>query len=291
LKGFAVLLFAVLALPGHAQENRLQTGFQGSLDWERGKLEAIVSFDLARAGIRLPPGRGQGEEILEEIYPRLLVPRILSLRADSAFTLQDLVEKGELSLDKVDELCREAGKIPPSLSPDLSRMSGRYTIDLENVSALLSRHREPAVALRLVAPLPVADYTGIIIIARGELPIHGRRTAAPVEPCVFPKIWDTQMNLVYERTMTSPASLPVRYAGEDAIFRPTLSGLERNLAALAGDRPLRILARGVFGAAPTDPIIDRADALIILSSENNRRLLREGRVIIVINQENLQKDL
>jgi hypothetical protein len=55
-----------------------------------------------------------------------------------------------------------------------------------------------------------------------------------------------------------------------------------------GDRPLRLIARGVFGARPTDPIIDSEDALIIISSEENRRLLREGKVVIVLNDEVLK---
>jgi hypothetical protein len=46
---------------------------------------------------------------------------------------------------------------------------------------------------------------------------------------------------------------------------------------------LRIIASGIFGVRPTDPIIDRDDALLIISSENNRRLLREGKVVIVLD--------
>jgi hypothetical protein len=55
-----------------------------------------------------------------------------------------------------------------------------------------------------------------------------------------------------------------------------------------GSNPLRILAREVFGLNPTDPVIDREDALKILSSENNRRLLREGRVVLVLNETKLK---
>jgi hypothetical protein len=55
-----------------------------------------------------------------------------------------------------------------------------------------------------------------------------------------------------------------------------------------GSNPLRIIARGVFGIDPTDPVIDRDDALLILSTENNRRLLREGRVVLVLNEGKLK---
>jgi len=161
-----------------------------------------------------------------------------------------------------------------------------------SISALLNRGQnrltEPAAPL---IPVRAADYTGIIIIADEELPIHGRNTRALAEPCLFPKIWDTDMNLIYERNMTNPAlregSLMVRYIVSDSIFRPTPSGLDGDLAAFLGPNPLRIIAREVFGSSPTDTVIDRADALKIVSSENNRRLLREGRVALVLNAAQL----
>ena len=105
------------------------------------------------------------------------------------------------------------------------------------------------------------------------------------------------MNLIYERNMVEPSSVSfagkdgtfmIFYAVADSIFRPTPSGLEGELASLLGPRPLRILARGVFGVTPTDPVIDRDDALKIISTENNRRLLREGRVALVLNEKMLK---
>jgi hypothetical protein len=83
----------------------------------------------------------------------------------------------------------------------------------------------------------------------------------------------------------------IRYAPESAIFLPTPSGLAGEIAALVGGNPLRIIARGTFGARPADYIIDRADSLIIISSETNRRLLSEGRVVIVLEDKALKSPL
>jgi len=81
----------------------------------------------------------------------------------------------------------------------------------------------------------------------------------------------------------------VRYIARESIFRSSPSGIEGELAALLGSNPLRIIAREVFGVNPTDPIIDREDALKILSSENNRRLLMEGRVALVLSDTKLKR--
>jgi hypothetical protein len=103
------------------------------------------------------------------------------------------------------------------------------------------------------------------------------------------------MNLVFERNMVEPAlgqkQGMVHYTGRESIMRPTPSALDEALITRVGENPLRIMARGVFGVVPTDPIIDREDALLILSSEANRRLLREGKVAIVLAKEGLRKTL
>lgn len=282
------ILFLVVLIPAFGQDNQIRFDVSGSIDWARGELYTQASFDLAQAGLKLPSGRFMGEETLREASPRLIRPYLLALRVDSGSTIADLIDRGELSLGELDGLSLETGKTPPSLSADLTRMIGRYTVLIEQISALLARHRQAAEPGRPLVPVQAADYTGIIIIADEELPIHGRNTWALAAPCLFPKIWDTSMNLVYERNMTQPGTPEVRYSSTDSIFRPTPSGLEGDLAALVGPNPLRILAREIFGITPTDLVIDRDDALKILSTDNNRRLLREGRVLLVLNGKMLK---
>lgn len=289
---FVCLLGGLLALlfPAFGQEGRISFDVTSSINWIRGELNAQVSYDLTQAGLKLPAGRFMGEETLKEAAPRLIRPSLFSLRLDSSSTVKDMVDRRELSVEELDALSMQAENVPPSLSGDLSRMIGRYTVILDKISALIYRHRQAAEPPRPLVPVQTVNYTGIIIIADGDLPIHGRNTTAQAEPCLSPKIWDSDMNLVYERNMTDPArgTLMVRYAAPESIFRPTPSGLDGDLAALAGPNPLRILARELFGITPTDPVIDRDDALKILSTDNNRRLLREGRVILVLNANRLQ---
>ena len=272
-------------------EAQVRFDVSSSIDWTVRELDTKASFDLVQAGIRLPTGRVMGEDILRQAYTRLIRASILPVRVDSNSTVQDLVDRGELSLQGLDLICREAEKIPPSLSTDMSQMTARYKVFMEKISASLISHRRAVEPTRPLIPLRAAEYTGIIIIANEELPIHGRMSKALVVPCLFPKIWDTNMELVYERNMFDPGikeeSLMVRYTTMENIFRSTPSGLEGELAALVGPNPLRVFAREVFGIHPTDPVIDREDALIILSTENNRRLLRDGKVALVLDGKTL----
>ena len=294
MQALCICAFALFFLftPAWAHESHHIFDASHSIDWTRREISSQVNLDMAGSGLRLPTGRFLAEEILRETYPRLIRTFLLSTRLDSTSTVGDMLNRGEITLGELDTIARTARQIPVSLSPDLRRMTGRYTVFLEELSSLFIRHRRPYEPLPPLITIPTADYTGIIIIADTELPIRGRMSPAMLEPSLFPRIWDTEMNLVFDRNMFDPAlrgqRLIVTHAVSESIFRPTPSGLDGELAALLGPNPLRIIARGGFGVTPTDPVIDRHDALRILSSENNRRLLREGRILFVLNEQLLR---
>ncbi|GHV42293.1 hypothetical protein AGMMS49546_20400 [Spirochaetia bacterium] len=287
--------FCILFLMTMAVYGETKIDIAGTIEWDKMEINAAVSLDLASANIRLPTGRNQGEELISSEYIALIRPWILSIPVDSSLTIEDYVEAGNFSLLQVEGLALSARTAPPSLSTDFAKLKTSYTISLAGISAEFIRHSRPATIRRVLSPVPAVSHTGIIIIAPDELPVHGMNHSALALPCLFPKIWDTDMNLIYERNtleVQNPQRSPmVRYAPEEGIFRPTPSGLSPEITALVGDKPLKIMARGVFGIRPTDLIIDSADALGIISSEENRRLLREGKVVIILNDKVLKSAL
>ncbi|GHV72068.1 hypothetical protein AGMMS49928_27340 [Spirochaetia bacterium] len=292
MKKFTALLgLLLLGFRGYGEN---KAAIAATVSWDKMEIRASVSLDLGAGDTSVgfsPSGRIMAEETLRDEYPRLIRPSILSLPVDSSDTLADLIKRGDFSLPRTDVFSAAARRFPPAFSPDFSSMSAAYTLNLTRLSAALIRHRTAGDIARPLRPVPAAAYTGIIILAYENLPAHGRNTSALVLPCLFPKIWDTEMNLIYERNMLDPQAAEkvtmVRYAPPESVFRPSPSGVDPALAELVGENPLRILARGVFGSRPTDPIIDREDALLILSSEQNREHLRQGRVAIILSSDTL----
>jgi len=288
-----VLAAILLAAAAAAVPAQTRVSVTGTLDWAKAEIRASGSLNLASAGLRLPVGRLQAEEMLNAEYPQILRSFLLSLLVDSSTTLQDAIESGGYSLLALDRLIIQASSSAPSLSPDFLSLTGRCVISLDSLSAELSGHSRPAGLPETLETPPAADYTSIIIIATEELPRWGRNTRAKARPCVFPKIWDTEMNLIYDKNTGSPENKTrfVRYVRQEDILRPTPSGLDGDLAAFGGERPLRIIARQLFGEHPTDPVIDRASALQILATERNRQLLRDHKVIIVLPPDTLISSL
>jgi hypothetical protein len=261
----------------------------GLVEWDTLRFNAQVSLDLASAGLRLPAGRTHGETLLAAGFHDNIRPYLMDLQVDSSTTIGDLVYRGELDLREIDAIILGATSVPPALSPDLHQISSSHTISLLNFNNTLLRHSRLTPIIRTLNPVSTASYTGIIIIATDILPIHGMRNTALPIPCLFPKIWDSEMNLIYERSMLEAHNIPiVRYSSASNIFQNNPTGLSPELREIVGDRPLRIFAQGVFGIKPTDLIIDQSDALLIISSGENRRLLSQGRIVIILDESVLR---
>jgi hypothetical protein len=269
----------------------VKTDIKGTIEWDTLQIKAAASLDLSSAGIKIPSGRTQGEAILNSEYLRLIQSSILELQVDSSSTIADLINRGEFSLLEAEALMLMAQSIPPALSTDLKKMTVSYTLTLSNISASLLRHTRPYPITRTLNPVSSAQYTGIIIIACESLPVYGMKgTTLPI-PCLFPKIWDNSMNLVFEKNMLEAQTASMLcYSPMQSIFQKNPSGLSAELQAIVGQKPLRIFACGVFGSKPTDLIIDRNDALLIISSEENRRLLMQGKVAVILDDSVLRCD-
>ena len=135
-------------------------------------------------------------------------------------------------------------------------------------------------AVALDAPLgysPSRAYTGILIYAGDELPVRGERVSGKLRPCLFPRIYDEDMRIVLERGKVDPEVLAER--GPVGYARATTTKAEDRI----GEDPLRIMAVAVFGTNRTDVILSREDADRIFALPENRELVRQGKVLVVLD--------
>jgi hypothetical protein len=100
-----------------------------------------------------------------------------------------------------------------------------------------------------------------------------------VEPALRPRLFDEDMNPVLTAEMCDPHFLvdwglaAYAYSDEEAPFRQRI-----------GDLPLRTMARGVFGRNATDLLLPKDVVRQLLSREANRQLLRECRILIILDR-------
>ena len=250
---------------------------RSSVDWKTRVLRVEVSLDLVAAGLRLPEGRLAAERMIEHDLPALAKDAVFSLQADSHRRVEDAVADGTIDTEALVALAGLARLETSSFSKDMRRFASTYTLRLDEVASLFLSGAAPSPIREPLDTRPTRDYTGIVIYAKGSLPVHGEEVEGEARPCLFPRVYDSEMELVLDRSLVLPEVLSGATGGADGGVLGYASAVGVEAGERVGSDPMRVMAIGLFGDRRTDYIISREDALRILSSAANRELLRRGK--------------
>ncbi|HPE89038.1 MAG TPA: hypothetical protein PLH55_05960 [Spirochaetales bacterium] len=274
-----IALASLLPLAASAAPPASPFSAEATIDWTAGTLSVDVELDLAAAGIRLPSGRSQAERAMEEAVPDLIRETALAIALDSYRSVDDSIKDGTLEPNAFEAFLDGGRRVQSALSRDLSRLEASYEWRLADLAALYVRHSVP---MDLPVPdryAPTKDYTGIVVYLSGRFDVRGEHRQDSLRPCLFPRLYDDEMNAIIERNLLYPDALRERGAVGYAV------GLDDPvIASRAGDSPLRVIASAIFGSNRTDAVISADDALKILGSPANRELARQGKVVFVIDE-------
>ncbi|MBQ8680005.1 MAG: OmpA family protein [Treponema sp.] len=265
-----------------AAESRPLISSESRIDWSKSSFISDVRLDTEKAGISMPSGKRAALNFVETKLPDLIKDPLLSLYVNSSQQLGDLVLANDITLEQLTKIIDEGKKTPGIFTDGTLTLLTTHTINLREISSLMIKHHFPYKNAKPIENIASRVYSGIIIDARGELDVHGEFMRDEVYPCFFPQIWDEQMNLIYERNMGDPAS-----EFKNGMIHYDWRDDESAYQSRIGSDPLHIKARKVYGHLRTDPVISREDALKILSVPENLKLLQEGKVVILLDKENL----
>lgn len=253
-----------------------------SVDWKKGAFVSEISMDVVKAGIPMPSGKSLAVNKIKMELPVLVKDPLLSLYADDTRTLEDLVREGTLTLEELTRIVDNSRQTPAYFYQGSNNLKTTNTIDLQDIGSLLVKHRKPYVQDIPIDRIASRAYSGIVIDARGVLPIHGEFTKSSISPCLFPRIWDENMHLVYERNMVNPD-----IAKKSGIVEYMTETGSNGSTQRAGKDPLWIMAKKVYGVNRCDPVISYEDYLRIATVAENRKLLQEGKVVILLGKEEI----
>ena len=230
----------------------------------------------------MPSGKKKASALIKSKMPELIQPPLLGLYADSSNTLEDTVILQDLSLDDVYLFITNGYKTPDVFSHDAASLHSTNTLNVDKLGQKLVHHRTVYQPEEPIDTVASRAYSGIIIDARGKLPVHGEFVQSPVNACFFPTLWDENMNIIYEKNEADPKVIK-----ESGLVAYDYSTSPERYAKRVGSDPLYIKATQVFGINRTDPIIKRSDALKILTVPENVKLMNEGKVVILLDKEQL----
>ncbi len=253
-----------------------------SIDWTKNEFTSNVSLDMERAGIEMPSGKTEAVREIDDNIPDLVSPPLFTVAVDSERELGDLIVDKTFSYEEITNLIQNGKRSSAVFANRDSTLSTRHTINLLSIASPMVLHHYTYKPERPVEEVASRVYSGIIIDARGKLPIHGEFQEDRTNPCFFPKIWDKNMNTVYERNMGEPESekqkgmILYHWSDNENLYRDRI-----------GYDALRINAVELYGRLRTDPVISREDALKILTIPENIELLKQGKVVVLLDKDKL----
>ncbi len=269
-----LLLLAAAAGPGFCADG---ISFESEVNWEEGIMKISAQVDLAADDSFIPAARKKSEQLIARELPYRFREALAGLVVDSYYTAGELAEGSPGLVRDINLLTYRNIKTFSRISPNLRNFSITYTYRFfPDVIDIFIRHERPYNPNRQLKYVPTAAFSGIVIYMKDSFPVHGERRTSRLEPCLFPRLLDEDMKLIYEKGMVNPDDL--RRWGM-AAYADELD--EGRYTERVGQNPLRILGRGIFGKYDTDIIIDTEAAEKILYSPHNRNLLAEGRVLII----------
>jgi len=252
-------------------------------NWETAQVDSKITIDLNKSGLYLPTDRNAAIRLIQQNRSSLLKNAYLSVLVDSSHRIGNYLAEEKIALTDINTVINNGKSTAPILSQELQTAIVYHQNPLQELAKLFVKHNAPYTPSFF--PLGTASkvYTGILIDARGLLPVHGEYSSEQLNPCLFPKIWNKNMNLIYEKNIVDPAQ-----AKKQGIVFYTGTLDESDYRDRIGTEPLRIIARGVFGDNRTDPIISNEDAERILAKKENIELLRQGKIVIVCDKDTLR---
>ena len=285
-KSIALFIFsAVLCASVSAQYNS-SINAKSCVDWTTKIFTSQIELDVTDTDMKLPSGRNSAESLIRIKTPGLVKNPLLSLYVDNSSYLADRVLDESISMEEVTKIIENGRQTPALYSSDGNGVNTVKKIDINTISRELIKHKFPYIPDEPIEIVSSRPYTGIIIDARGSIPVHGEYVKSETYPCFFPTIWDEDMNIIYEKNIAdreiSKQKGLVKYDWQD-----DFSAYEDRI----GLDPLYIRAYKVFGRNRTDPIIRKNDALKILTVKKNRDLLMQGKVVILLDKKNLIYDI
>jgi hypothetical protein len=284
-----MMFLCLLTTAAFAENEDLQA--KSRVDWESGQLilEMTVRLDLATA--LFPEARRAAERRAEDSRGGFFINAFFNVTLRSSQTVGEFFSdpnpgpERDRCLAGLNDLSRYGRKAVSVVSPDFQSLFVVYEYPFYGANGLVS----PFVLHDRPLPLPAAPgyyvsrpFTGLVIYARGSYLAFGKNTQTPCAPALFPRLFYLSsrrtLEPVLDMSMVDPAVLKSR--GMLAYAR---SADESAYAARAGTNPLTVSAFAVYGTNNTDLVIAEEAARMLLANEGNRALLRQGKIVVVID--------
>ncbi|MBN1410789.1 MAG: hypothetical protein JW969_08080 [Spirochaetales bacterium] len=252
---------------------------KGQYNYETGMYS--IDITIASSEPLKADSRFNLETRVEEQIDEIFLNNISGLIVDSSNILKDRFKDDMSLVHKMKVLAQSGTKTYSRFSRDKKSVTIRYAFSFFGDNGLLSllvMHERPVPIRHFIGFAPTKKFSGLVIYAKGEYPVFGTNQTGKLQPAVFFRIFDENMDLVLNRQMCDPGFL--RKWG---MAEYSMEWDEKGTTARVGAFPYYTMASMIFGRHTTDIILPQDVVEKLLSIDENLNLLKEGRILIILD--------
>ena len=278
LRFFSLIMLSLfISIPVFSQQYDLQTNM--NIQWETGDITITAEAFIPDDADNLTTARFRISEFVDRNLTEIATESFETLHLDSLTTVKTFLKENQSGMTSFDDLSHTTEKLSSSFSRDLSSVKNIYKYNIyTDLMPILIDHMSPARVPVILDYEATAAFSGIVIYAADELPLHGESGTEKLKPAIFPNIFDAKMETTASAKMAEPEYLS-RWGFAGYTDKTDLSKFENRI----GLYPFYTTAEAIFGNNRTDIIISEEAARKILYNEANRRLIKEGRILIILS--------
>ncbi|MEM5948801.1 hypothetical protein WKV44_09645 [Spirochaetia bacterium 38H-sp] len=275
-KTIIFLFFSFISSITLSSQQEKQAELKYTLDWKSGKLSISLTQSTREKELSpISPYITQRE--IESLLPYYIKLAMEKIQVNSRENISDiLLKQPQLNLQLL-EIDKEIKNKNISYSDDLDSLTISVDIELfPSIAELLINHSMTEEIPHRLGWVAADSFTGLVIDAKGELPIYGTENKGKLIPAIFPRIFNSRGELILSVEMLDPKT-----AKKTGIAAYTDSYDEKPFLNRIGQKPLRIKAKAIFGKNPTDIVLPEEAIKLLLAKDENRKILQEGKILII----------
>ncbi len=276
-----ILLFTVFQLLIYAEISNNQRVVNNYINWESQEFNIEITNIIPVSEKTLPSLKSIIEKNNNHDLPYIVLSGIQELTINSKTKGKDYIREHSNIIQSILDLAPDFKVKSSVFSLDFKSITTSYSINIyPNIAVLFLNHSRTTKLSTNLNFIPSTVFSGIVIYVNQNLPLYGKQGTGNFSPCLFPKVYNENLDLIIDSLMVNPDI--IRESGTVG-YQTTHKSLD---LARIGNSPLKIKARGLFGINNTDLIISTRDADKILARIENLNLIKQGKILIIYENNN-----
>ena len=276
-----IFLFLFFLSFNYAETNKTQRFIKYSENWDSKEFIIEITNTVPMSGKSLPSLKSIIENENKIDLPYIILNGIQELTIDSKTNGKEYITEHPNTIEAILELAADFTKDSSIFSLNFKTLITTYSINIyPDIAGLFLNHSRTTILTPNLDFVPSSSFSGIVIYVDTNLPLYGKHSTGNYAPCLFPRVYNEQLDLIVDPLMVNP----------EIIIKEGTVGYQTSAKPMdisrIGNSPLKIKARGIFGINNTDLIISTRDAEKILSRIKNLELIKQGKILIIYESTN-----